>query len=147
MRLTESQARRVARAITDDVVYAGAPLVHELGRQLTEDEAAEIVRVHQRGLEEMLGEFEFLDPVEVPQIDPVQTWCEEHLGHGFRRPKGSVVYVVTGETAIFEHGLIRRHVPQVKRSSDGQTIPMTKLELLKMVDLNAEGPRDHRGAA
>lgn len=135
MRLTESQARRVAYAISHEMGYAGSELVTVLSRDLTEDESSELLETISRSLVEVLGEFEFLDPVEVPKIDPVEAWAQEHEGHSFRRPKGKVLYTVTGKVELFRHGFVVRNVPVVRRSSDGAEHPMRKSDLLEMIEL------------
>lgn len=133
MILSESSARHIARSVVINARYAAQELIAQLGRHLTEDEDDEFTYMLQAKLQEALLEMEFLDPEKVPKIDRGQAWADDHRDVGFKRPKGKVIYTVTGEVAMFEHGLTRRHVPLVRRSSDGKEVPMLITELKEMV--------------
>jgi hypothetical protein len=114
------------------MAYAGEPLTNALGRELTESEADELMMAYQGLLETLLKEFEFNDPEDVPRIDPIEEWCEENKGKGFKRPYGHVIYTLTGSVAPFKHGIVFRNVPEVQRSSDGKKVPMPKSQLNEM---------------
>lgn len=120
-------------AIGRNIQDSGIELVHILGRYPTDDEAHELYERLKAALELVLIDFEFADPEAVPNVDPIQTWADDHKGQGFRRPKGYVIYTVTGEVETFRYGWAQYKVPIVKRSSDGKTQQMTIQELRKMV--------------
>lgn len=128
----------IASEIASRVLHAsdlGRYIEDQIGRELTEDEGRELDDKLCQAMAEILSEYEFYteEPQE-PRLDPHILWAEEHAGQTFRRPRGTVLYTVTGEAVQFQHGLIRCYVGiEVQRSSDNQKHPMTIADLTKMV--------------
>jgi hypothetical protein len=137
MKLSDRQAARVATAIGRNIQNSGEELVHILKRYPTDDEARELYEQLKAALELVLIDFDFMEAEVVPNIDSIQLWADDNKGVGFRRPKGRVVYTVTGEVETFAFGWARYKVPLVKRSSDGRIQQMSIQELRKMVKEDA----------
>jgi hypothetical protein len=134
MRLSESNARWIAQRYAD-TDHFGLLLRDKLGRFIYEDEADSLLEVLTKVISDVLIDFEFADPEVVARLDSVQLWADDHKGKSYRRPKGKVVYTVTGEVAWQRYALKPRAQPLVKRSSDGETQPMPITELETMVEV------------
>jgi len=132
--LTETACNWIARSFVD-TDHLGQLLQDKLLRYLTESEAGDLLPLLTDAVASVLVDFDFIEPDQVPKVDSNELWAYDHAGKAYRRPKGKVIYTVTGDVMWHGHSIRPRAVPMVIRSSDGESIPMTITDLEAMVEV------------